>query len=127
MATTTKDRTTSADLAARLREQSERYSVAVKAEIRARSDYRAALKELDRSEYALDRARAEWDARVPTNLDAWRDDSGVTHAGLYDANGNPTSLACSESLTGFGVLKWVGGSSLTDCPACLAALDEVQA
>jgi hypothetical protein len=126
MTTTTKDRTTSADLAARLREQSERYSVAVKAEIRARSDYRAALKELDRSEYALDRARAEWDARVPTNLDGWRDDSGATHAGLYDANGVPTSLACSESLAGFGVLTWVGGSSLTDCPACLAALDEVQ-
>jgi hypothetical protein len=127
MSTKTTDRLSSADLAARLRERQEAYRLAVAHERRMHADFRAALRDLDISERMLDRDHREWDERIRA--------AGLMEPMAVAVSGSPAMhlgdaqrrlgdvLLCGVKTTSATLAT---GSMAADCPACLAALDEVQ-
>jgi hypothetical protein len=125
MSTKTIDRTTSADLAARLRERAAEYEEAGREKLRAESALLAAMANYERARYRERAAREEW-ARRAGNLILWREgrDGGVGHLVPVpsDAVPEPETRCGVRAARGYlGV-----NASDADCPACLAALDEVQ-
>jgi hypothetical protein len=129
MTTKTTDRTTSADLAARLRERAAEYEEAGREKLRAESALLAAMANYERARYRLDRDDDDFRARVK----AWSARHGKSVLGA--ANGCMVWLNADEQ-SAYGLcgklseakgLPDVRHAMRADCPACLAALDEVQA
>jgi hypothetical protein len=123
MTTKTTDRTTSADLAARLRERAAEYEEAGREKLRCESALLAAFANYERARYRERGAREEWRARA-RGLAVFESGDGAAHLARPSAFGFPSG----DALCGVADLEPMGdyGPTLPDCPACLAALDEVQ-
>jgi hypothetical protein len=121
--TTTKERITSAALAAKLRERAAEYEEAGQARVLAEGALLAAYKAFERAEYRLDRAVGEWEDRVGTRAILWRGEGDAAHLARGDADGYPRACLCGVPCVG-GYFEF--NSRKVSCPACLAALDEVQ-
>jgi hypothetical protein len=124
MATTKTDRTTSADLAARLRERAAEYEEAGREKLRAESALLAAMANYERARYRERAAREEWDARLRA--------AGLQEPQAIAVSGSPvmhlfdwTRPFAGAVLCGVKVSSatLTTGSIAADCPRCLAALD----
>jgi hypothetical protein len=117
MTTKTTDRTTSADLARRLRERAAEYEEAGREKLRAESALLAAMANYERARYRERQAREEWAARTHGLVGLDLTDGGGCH--LQETRGNRS--LCGATLGA----AYVVDTHRADCPACLAALDEV--
>jgi hypothetical protein len=136
MTTKTTDRTTSADLAARLRERAAEYEEAGREKLRAESALLAAMANYERARYRERAAREEWARVLDAAARGIPAPRGINYA--VTVGGVTECLAVFEyderryvTLCGFvfspeesaGVLELP--TYLATCAACLAALDEV--
>jgi hypothetical protein len=126
MATTKTDRTTSADLAARLRERAAEYEEAGREKLRAESALLAAMANYERARYRERAAREEWERRVAAAVGPHASSVLVSLDARGHLAGDP-SQGRARTLCGIEVGSvWAKMASIgADCPACLAALDEV--
>jgi hypothetical protein len=123
MTTKTTDRTTSADLAARLRERAAEYEEAGREKLRAESALLAAMANYERARYRERALGSEWAARLDAHSQAIIG-SFAGHLVWYDAPAEVLRPMCDPAAD-FNTFRVDAPTHQATCPACLAALDEV--